>query len=152
MLEQYFNDHTAPYPSEQKQLLIHLANPEKYDSQGFKRVAALRQQLFDHAVKLLKPPCNPSDLNEIRIGIVHFHRHVIKSFFNNPNHKKGKFIEYTLPTDLVSNCNLGVSFTGVDRLFCIGTSIENKECHKAEKTRLKEADKNGLPDEPSHIC
>ena len=134
LLERYYNDPSAPYPDNKRQVIFKINNPSKAKSQKVKE-NAMKQQVYNRAAELLKV-ANPSDKKHIHIGIVHYPREVIQHYNNNVSGSKGNFTEYLLPSSVVSMSQLGVEFTkGKDGFNCIGTTQEDPACKRNSKCK-----------------
>mmetsp|Transcript_36543 Transcript_36543/g.62235 ORF Transcript_36543/g.62235 Transcript_36543/m.62235 type:complete len:403 (-) Transcript_36543:303-1511(-) len=130
LLRQYFEDSSAPYPDNKKQLLFRIRNPNKSTSSKKPRQLRAKQQFYNRAASLLRIE-DADHLDHIFIGISHFSRDVIDHYNNDNSATKAKyFTDYLLPTSLVSNSNLGVEFTVVDKFICLGTPKEKSHCKR----------------------
>ena len=130
LLREYFDDPSAPYPGDKPHLLFRVRNPRNAKNPGRSKQRAMRQQIYDRAAALLRVE-NAENRDDIRIGIIHFPRDVIRHYNNDQSNNKPKnFVDYLLPSHLVTNSKLGVAFTKVDRFTCIGTTKEkdNPKC------------------------
>ena len=136
VIHSYFINPASPYPDPAApKLLFDLINPQANPETRKKKQAARRQQLFDRAIKLLH--IRPG-IKRITIAIHHFHRDVIRTFSSDHNRGSTIFLDYLLPSDMVANSRLGVTFTAIDKLICLETNAEDKQCKKAAKTIARE--------------
>mmetsp|Transcript_31651 Transcript_31651/g.67018 ORF Transcript_31651/g.67018 Transcript_31651/m.67018 type:complete len:587 (-) Transcript_31651:263-2023(-) len=145
VLKQYYEDATAPYPIDYKsqyrnnqRLTIRLPNPRSKNQDGrYRRRARASQQIYDRAAAALGVS-NPETRANLVVAVHHFHRVVIEYFNKDPSREAKGFFHYFLSPDLVGNDEngtprLGRELSSEDKLNCLDTSREKRDCKKAKK-------------------
>jgi hypothetical protein len=149
LLRDYYLDPASPYPDPKSpQLIFDINNVQMQPESRQKRQGIRKQQLYDRISKLLGSNCD--DRKYASIAIHHFSPDVIRAFAADPK-SCHRFLDYLLPSSLVSSSRLGVPFTAVDRFICIGTDVEDKTCQIAEKQRKLAVGGDGLSTSKSYL-